>query len=559
MEWRDQTDLHDQVAAGPDAVLAQQRQHGVRRRLVEDVAPPSGLMAMALWACAGAGLFLLLGTLILVVAERDRTPAWLVVAAAVAIVVTIAVWYRAYRRGGYHGREGTVDAIAVFLVAVTLDSVSACGGLLVVRTFLGSLFPGPLPGKMARCGLGIVALIAGLLLAAGPMDPAVGPLLLAGPTLLAATLMFHLLGIGLTRADHAFADKRILFWAAGQFAGRLEPQRISEVTLVAAVRLAAEEMPGSNVRAAVAIGPADRLEVRATTRCLDQAIGALLRLDSDRVGLVLPDQPQARPLVSLLDEASTTARVEPIAARGTVYGVLLFDAAAPVHPDLRPALGWLCCSAGLALAGAALTAELSSLAFHDRLTRLPNRVLLGERTDTALARAARNGTTVALLVLELDGFKRINDRYGHRVGDETLVIVAARLRDQLREVDVAARLGGDEFALLLTDLHDPAEATMVARRVLAALSQPLQMPDDELMVGVSIGVVTWSAPPSSLGPRPRQDGPRPGLDRLLDDADTAMYLAKSRGTGYEVVSERSPAEDDQRLPPDPAPRAEPGT
>jgi diguanylate cyclase (GGDEF)-like protein len=310
---------------------------------------------------------------------------------------------------------------------------------------------------------------------------------------------------------------------------------------VAAVRLAAEEMPGSNVRAAVAIGPADRLEVRATTRCLDQAIGALLRLDSDRVGLVLPDQPQARPLV------------------GTVYGVLLFDAAAPVHPDLRPALGWLCCSAGLALAGAALTAELSSLAFHDRLTRLPNRVLLGERTDTALARAARNGTTVALLVLDLDGFKRINDRYGHRVGDETLVIVAARLRDQLREVDVAARLGGDEFALLLTDLHDPAEATMVARRVLAALSQPLQMPDDELMVGVSIGVVTWSAPPSSLGPRPRQDGPRPGLDRLLDDADTAMYLAKSRGTGYEVVSERSPAEDDQRLPPDPAPRAEPGT
>jgi diguanylate cyclase (GGDEF)-like protein len=558
MGCRDQTDWHDRVATGPEAVLTQPRQHGVRHRLAEEVAPPSGLMAMALWACAGAGLFLLLGTLIVVVAEHDHTPAWLVLATAVAIVVTVAVWYRAYRRGGYRGREGAVDAITVFLVAVTLDSVSACGGLLLVRTFLGSLFPGPLPGKVARCGLGIVALIAGLLLAAGPVDPAVGPLLLAGPTLLAATLMFHLLGIGLTRADHAFADKRVLFWTADQFAGRLDPQRISEVTLVAAVRLAAEEMPGSHVRAAVAIGPADRLEVRATTRDLDQAVGALLRLDRDRVGLVLPDQPQARPLVSLLDEASTTARVEPIDARGAVYGVLLFDAAAPVHPDLRPALEWLCCSAGLALAGAALTAELSSLAFNDRLTRLPNRVLLGQQTDTALARAARNGTTVALLVLDLDGFKRINDRYGHRVGDETLVIVAARLRDQLREVDVAARLGGDEFALLLTDLDDPAEATMVARRVRAALNQPLQLPDDELVVGVSIGIVTWSATPSSLSPRPRQDRPRPGLDRLLDDADTAMYLAKSRGTGYEVVAEHSLAEGEQGPRPTLPPRADSG-
>jgi diguanylate cyclase (GGDEF)-like protein len=148
---------------------------------------------------------------------------------------------------------------------------------------------------------------------------------------------------------------------------------------------------------------------------------------------------------------------------------------------------------------------------------------------------------VALLVLDLDGFKGINDQYGHRAGDETLMIVAGRLRDQLREGDVAARLGGDEFAVLLVDLDDPAPATTVAERILAALNQPLRVADDELVVGASIGVVTWSASPAPPGPTPREERPRPTLDRLLNDADTAMYLAKSRGTGYEVVTETSPS------------------
>jgi diguanylate cyclase (GGDEF)-like protein len=111
---------------------------------------------------------------------------------------------------------------------------------------------------------------------------------------------------------------------------------------------------------------------------------------------------------------------------------------------------------------------------------------------------------------------------------------------------LAARLGGDEFAVVLTGLRDTAEATAVARRIRAALNEPMRVVGTEFTVGASIGVVTWStraATPGGAGP----DGQRrPGLDRLLNDADTAMYLAKSRGTGYEVVAEPFPADSVRR-------------
>jgi diguanylate cyclase (GGDEF)-like protein len=206
-------------------------------------------------------------------------------------------------------------------------------------------------------------------------------------------------------------------------------------------------------------------------------------------------------------------------------------------PALCAALDRLCSKAGLALANAALDAELTSMAFHDPLTRLPNRALLAEQTDTALARAARSGTAIALLVLDLDGFKRINDQLGHRAGDETLRIVVARLRDQLRDADVAARLGGDEFAVLLADLADPADATTVARRIIGALGEPFRLGDQQhAKVGASLGIVTWSAPSSPPGMDSPKEGSVPELDGLLHDADAAMYLAKRRGTGYELVS-----------------------
>jgi diguanylate cyclase (GGDEF)-like protein len=238
---------------------------------------------------------------------------------------------------------------------------------------------------------------------------------------------------------------------------------------------------------------------------------------------------------SILDEVSPSVLPLPITAQDTMYGILLVDAGVPVGSELRGALALLCTSVGLALATATHTEALTKQALYDPLTRLPNRLLLSERLRTALAGATRNRTAVALLMLDLDGFKAVNDRFGHRVGDETLVITSTRLLDAIRETDTAARLGGDEFAVLLTDLDDAAGATTVACRIIQAFRHPLEPGAHRILLGVSIGIACWSPPP----PMPRSDtggGPPvlPALDDLLHEADTAMYLAKSRRTGYEI-------------------------
>jgi diguanylate cyclase (GGDEF)-like protein len=358
--------------------------------------------------------------------------------------------------------------------------------------------------------------------------------------------MFHALSIRLGRSERTFQVERISARVGYELTRRLGRRRVGEVTVAAAT-----DLLGRSVPAVVAVGPADRLEVVAATPGLGPAIGALLAFDGARVRLAEPGRAQAgaqaiAPVLDppvldppVLDREPRAALALPIAAHDALHGVLVLvlDAPAAADPALRAALDRLCNKAGLALANAALDAELTSMAFHDPLTRLPNRALLAEQTDTALARAARSGTAIALLVLDLDGFKRINDQLGHRAGDETLRIVVARLRDQLRDADVAARLGGDEFAVLLADLADPAEATTVARRIIGALGEPFRLGDQQhAKVGASLGIVTWSAPSSPPGMDSPKEGSVPELDGLLHDADAAMYLAKRRGTGYELVS-----------------------
>jgi diguanylate cyclase (GGDEF)-like protein len=168
----------------------------------------------------------------------------------------------------------------------------------------------------------------------------------------------------------------------------------------------------------------------------------------------------------------------------------------------------------------------------------------------ALARAARDRTTVGVLVLDLDGFKQVNDQFGHRAGDEVLVVAAARLRDQIRDADLAARLGGDEFAVLLPDLGSVEKATTIARRIITALGEPIRVGTATVAVSVSVGSTTWSAAWPSADPvgQGRRSPPKP--EALLHDADTAMYLAKSRG----AASRSSPATSQpSSRPPDPIP------
>jgi len=168
--------------------------------------------------------------------------------------------------------------------------------------------------------------------------------------------------------------------------------------------------------------------------------------------------------------------------------------------------------------------RIEFLATRDPLTELPNRLLLRDRIDHGMASASRNGTLLALLFIDLDRFKTINDSLGHRVGDEMLKQVADRLARCVREEDTLARLGGDEFVVLLEGLQDAQAAASVARKVLKLLSRPYTIEGHQLSTSCSIGI--------SLFPTDGEDA-----QALMKNSDAAMYHAKERGRGnYQYFS-----------------------
>jgi diguanylate cyclase (GGDEF)-like protein len=161
--------------------------------------------------------------------------------------------------------------------------------------------------------------------------------------------------------------------------------------------------------------------------------------------------------------------------------------------------------------------RLAYLAQYDPLTGLANRALFHDRLEQALARAARSGDAVALLFVDLDRFKAVNDTVGHAGGDQFLQEVAWRIAGRVRESDTVARLGGDEFALILEGLRDARDAAKVARDLLTRLSEPVALDGYEIPVSASIGIAV----------QPPSEG-----DRLLKDADAAMYRAKRMGGNH---------------------------
>jgi len=172
--------------------------------------------------------------------------------------------------------------------------------------------------------------------------------------------------------------------------------------------------------------------------------------------------------------------------------------------------------------------QVRHLANHDALTGLPNRRLLEDRLEQAIVRAKRGRAQGAVLFIDLDHFKVINDSLGHRSGDLLLQAVAERLRGHLREIDTVARVGGDEFVLVLPDMHEEAAATEAAQRVLASLGEPYLIDGHLLQVTPSIGI--------SLYPK---DGSE--VEILISRADSAMYHAKQMGRkNYQLFAVEPP-------------------
>jgi diguanylate cyclase (GGDEF)-like protein/PAS domain S-box-containing protein len=171
-----------------------------------------------------------------------------------------------------------------------------------------------------------------------------------------------------------------------------------------------------------------------------------------------------------------------------------------------------------------LQARLTHQAFHDELTRLANRALFLNRVAHAVARAPRGKHPAAVLFLDLDDFKKVNDSLGHAVGDELLVAAAARLTTCVRPGDTIARLGGDEFAVLLEDVDGMSDVVAVAERISSSLTAPFRANGRDVFIGVSIGIASVE-----MGESP---------DEVLRNADLAMYFAKGRRKGHYAIYAR---------------------
>lgn len=172
--------------------------------------------------------------------------------------------------------------------------------------------------------------------------------------------------------------------------------------------------------------------------------------------------------------------------------------------------------------------ELARSSQRDILTDIPNRVLMLERLESAIVAARRRKNRIAVLFLDLDHFKEINDTLGHAIGDKVLQLVARRLESAIRESDTASRYGGDEFLILLAEISQSADAEQIAEKIISALEVPASIEDNTLHLAISIGIAIY---------------PDDGKDAatLIDCADKAMYFSKKRnGSSFDLFDKDKP-------------------
>jgi diguanylate cyclase (GGDEF)-like protein len=245
----------------------------------------------------------------------------------------------------------------------------------------------------------------------------------------------------------------------------------------------------------------------------------------------------ASPSSALREGAARSTLAAALSPRGEQLGILTAHCARPRsftadQLDTLQALATLLAGSG---ERARIADEMLWRALHDPLTELPNRALFVDRLSHAIAGCERSGRAVAVMFLDLDHFKFVNDSLGHTAGDELLRGVAARLAGCMREHDTVARFGGDEFLLICEDLGAGEEAAEIAERVIAAVAQPIQLAGNEHVVTVSLGISVAA-------------GAHRHPEDLIREADAAMYEAKERGrNGFAVYDEAMRARASRRL------------
>jgi diguanylate cyclase (GGDEF)-like protein/PAS domain S-box-containing protein len=220
--------------------------------------------------------------------------------------------------------------------------------------------------------------------------------------------------------------------------------------------------------------------------------------------------------------AKTPFEGEAIASRKDGSKYVLELHVMPIRDAQERLTHWVCILRDVSDRKAQLAA-LEHQALHDVLTDLPNRVLLLDRLDQAILSSTRMDVPVALLIMDLDRFKEVNDTFGHHIGDQILMQIGPRLRNQIRASDTVARLGGDEFAILLPSIAGNDDAVAIGKKLIRALESPFLVEDHAFDVGASVGI--------AIAPDHGNDAAT-----LMRRADVAMYIAKQSNSGYAVYS-----------------------
>ena len=227
-------------------------------------------------------------------------------------------------------------------------------------------------------------------------------------------------------------------------------------------------------------------------------------------------EPAMNPLaMAILHNRAVGLSANCVLVRRDGYESAIEDTAAPIHDRRGHVTGAVIVFHDVSIARA-MSLRMSYLAQHDFLTELPNRMLLNDRLTQAIASAHRHGTSLAVLFVDVDHFKRINDTLGHTIGDQLLRSVAQRLVACVRHSDTVSRQGGDEFLVLLSEVSRPHDAAVTAEKILAALNVPHRLEHQDVHVTVSVGTGVYP-----------QDGT--DAETLMKNADTALFHAKGEG------------------------------
>lgn len=509
--------------------------------------PPSGLLRRIRWLFLLCSVLNVVAVLPMLVWKSDAAPVLRIAGFAGAAVLCI-YWIRSYARSRFWSAGELIELAALGALCLSLRQTDTALGVIYCGLYFRALY-----GSWRRVIL--IALVFGVCyLGPGLLDPLVRiPMSETAQQVMgfaiSSSVMALVASFGSSH-ERAALRERALSQAGAALVAATGPADIYAATLTG-VRALLPAIDLTRVSLSVAIPDTSELTVVSSEGSeAEHAFGR--SIDLRRVPPPFQLSRTTRQIVVDVEGAAHLGKAlgfrthpgivvaTPLRSREQLLGVLVIETPKKLPEEFADAINTLAAESGLALETMRLTehlrhdiakrealeGELAHRAYHDTLTELPNRALLVERLQHALARGARVSTRPVLVFIDLDDFKLVNDSLGHTLGDELLVSVSQRLRAAIRAGDTAARLGGDEFVLLLEDIGDPTVATGVVERFLSRLQEPFILDGHEVFVGASVGIAFS-----------RGEGTLP--DDLLREADVAMYLAKTAGKRRYVVYEPS--------------------